>query len=430
MTVSSQGVHTLTAQATNSGATGVSNSLVDLVSASISLSGGGQIVLFSGSSDAVTLSDTGGTPDTVTGSGGTVTLSNAQAMVTGTDAITFSGIDVLTLAQAYSGMLSGFASGDKIALPLLAYKSSYEAAYYASASGGTLDLLDTANGNAVAASLPFSGSFAGEAFTLSADPVAGTDITLSAASWANPQPGDVLFTNVPGQAYSAYQYDYTAGSFVGSQFYYTANTGKPYAVEEIDYNGGGQLTRAAFSGVRGQPYSAYEYDYVGGVFAGSQYTFTSVPAGAGYSSYVVDQSPSNTFAGEQFYFTNVQGQSYTGEEMDFNASVGLTPRAADGRSEPGLFLARTRLCGRRLHWLQGLLHRHRGPELHERRSGCVRLEPARKGNLFGHDLHALFVGRAGLHGGRALRCDLRLHQCFGAALHRLSGDGGRERQRS
>ncbi len=202
--------------------------------------------------------------DTVTGSGGTIALSNANALVTGVDAIAFSGADVLTLEQTSSGTLSGFAQGDAIALSSLPYKSSYEAAYYASASGGTLEILDTANGNAVAAALPFSGSLAGEAFTLSADPVAGTDVTLSAASWANPQAGDVLFTNVPGQAYSAYQYDYTAGSLVGSQFYYTAIAGQPYTAEEIDYNGGGQLTRAAFSGVTGQPYSAYEYNYVGG----------------------------------------------------------------------------------------------------------------------------------------------------------------------
>ncbi len=280
VTVSAQGVHTLTAQATNSGGAGVSTGVVDLVNASASLPGG-QSVLFSGTS-------------------------------------------ALKLTRAGSGTLSGFAPGDAIALASLPYKSSYEAAFYASAGGGTLKILDTANNNAVVASLPFSGSLAGEAFTLSADPTAGTHITLLAAAWANPQAGDVLFTDVPGQAYSAYQYNYTAGSFVGSQFYYTGIAGQPYTAEEIDYNGGGQLTRAAFSGVTGQPYSSYEYDYVGGVFYGSKFTYTSVPAGAAYSSYVVDYDQTNTFAGEQFYFTNVQGQSYTGEEMDFNASVGLS----------------------------------------------------------------------------------------------------------
>src|SRR5208337_1015406 len=87
VTVSSTGVHTLTAQATNLGGTGVSNSVVDLVSASTSLSGGGQFVLFSGSGDAVTLSNTAGAPDSVTGSGGTITLNSAQVLVTGSDSL-------------------------------------------------------------------------------------------------------------------------------------------------------------------------------------------------------------------------------------------------------------------------------------------------------------------------------------------------------
>ncbi len=91
VTVSGQSVHTLTAQASNSGGTGTSNSVVDLVNASTSLSGGGQIVLFSGSGDAVTLSATGGTYDTVTGSGGTITLDNAQALISGSDTVNITG---------------------------------------------------------------------------------------------------------------------------------------------------------------------------------------------------------------------------------------------------------------------------------------------------------------------------------------------------
>jgi autotransporter passenger strand-loop-strand repeat protein len=144
-----------------------------------------------------------------------------------------------------------------------------------------------------------------------------------------PDANSSIYSYVGGSAlnglpYSLYEYDYSSGDLVGSQFYYTNITGQSYITGEIDYNGGGQLTRAAFFGVSGQPYSAYEYDYVGGVFAGARYTFTSVPAGASYSSYVVDQSPSNTFAGEQFFFTNVQGQPYTGEEVDFDANVALS----------------------------------------------------------------------------------------------------------
>ena len=80
VTVSAQGVHTLTAQATNSGGTGISNSVVDLVSAATSLGSGGQIVLFSGAGDAVALS---GSSNAVSGSNGFVYLNSAQARVTG-----------------------------------------------------------------------------------------------------------------------------------------------------------------------------------------------------------------------------------------------------------------------------------------------------------------------------------------------------------
>ena len=86
----------------------------------------------------------------------------------------------------------------------------------------------------------------------------------------------------------------------------------------------GRLTRAAFSNVSGAPYSAYEYDYVGGVFAGSKYTFTSVPAGASYSSYEVDTNQANALTGQRFFWTNVTGQDYTGEEADFGATGSLT----------------------------------------------------------------------------------------------------------
>ena len=37
------------------------------------------------------------------------------------------------------------------------------------------------------------------------------------------------------------------------------------------------MIRIALSGVSGAPYSSYEYDYVGGVFAGSQFNYTTVP---------------------------------------------------------------------------------------------------------------------------------------------------------
>ena len=134
-----------------------------------------------------------------------------------------------------------------------------------------------------------------------------------------------FFTNVTGESYSSYEYDYSAGNvLIGSKFDYTGITGQPYTGEVVDYNGAGLLTSATFTGLTGAPYSAYQYDYVGGVFSGSQFTFTTVPARATYSSYETDYNQAGQFTGDSFFFTNIQGQSYTGEEEDFDANGALS----------------------------------------------------------------------------------------------------------
>jgi hypothetical protein len=132
---------------------------------------------------------------------------------------------------------------------------------------------------------------------------------------------DYFFTNVTGEPYSAYEYDYSAGNArIGSKFDYTDITGQAYTGEAVDYNGAGLLARAAFTGVTGAAYSAYQYDYVGGVFAGSQFTFTTVPTGATYWYYETDYDQASHFTGDSFFFANIQGQCYTGEEASFDAA--------------------------------------------------------------------------------------------------------------
>jgi hypothetical protein len=46
--------------------------------------------------------------------------------------------------------------------------------------------------------------------------------------------------------------------------------------------------------------------------------------GASYSSYEVDYDQNNSFTGDKFFFTDVPGQSYTGEEEDFDAGGNLS----------------------------------------------------------------------------------------------------------
>jgi hypothetical protein len=233
----------------------------------------------------------------------------------------------------------------------LAYSNAYETSFAPSASGGTLKIFD-ASQNETVDTLALSGAYSDGLFTLANDD-GGTLISFTAYPYLTVAPGDVIVANLSGRAYaayeevygegtflgtdylfknppagspfSAYQDDYSAGNaLIGTQFYYSGITGKAYTGEEVDYNGAGLSTKAAFTGVTGAAYSAYQYDYVGGVFAGSQFTFTTVPNGATYSSYETDYDQAGHFAGDQFFFTNVQGQSYTGEEEDFNAGGALS----------------------------------------------------------------------------------------------------------
>jgi hypothetical protein len=83
LSITAAGVHDLTAQTTNAAGTGVSQTLVDLVNASTTLTGGGQTALFGTSGDTVILTTTAGVWDTVYGANGTIMIANAQASVVG-----------------------------------------------------------------------------------------------------------------------------------------------------------------------------------------------------------------------------------------------------------------------------------------------------------------------------------------------------------
>ena len=126
-----------------------------------------------------------------------------------------------------------------------------------------------------------------------------------------------------GGTYSSYEYDYSPGNaFIGSKFYYTGAANAPDY--EYNYDGGGNVTRVAFTSDTTDPFSSYEYDYVGGVYAGSKFTFTAGSISANYSYYQTDYDYANNFTGEQFFFTDLTGLPYTGEEEDFDAGGVLT----------------------------------------------------------------------------------------------------------
>ena len=242
---------------------------------------------------------------------------------------------------------------------------------------------------------------------------------------------EYVFTNVTGEPYSSYDYDYSAGNdYIGSKFYYTGITGKAYTGEEVDYNGAGLLTKAAFTGVTGAAYSSYQYDYVGGVFSGSQFTFTKVPTGATYSSYQTDYDQAGHFTGDQFFFTNVQGQSYTGEEEDFDASSALSSVLLTGIADQAYSSLKLDYSAGTYEGYQAYYTGVTGQSYTNKEVDVSAAQSNREGRLLGHDVDALFVGRAGLFRRGARRRHLQFHQCHGPNLLRLSGRGNSRRRRT
>ena len=207
---------------------------------------------------------------------------------------------------------------------------------------------------------------------------------------------DYFFTNVTGQPYSSYEYDYSAGNaLIGSKFDYTGITGQPYTGEVVDYNGAGLLTSATFTGLTDPAYSAYQYDYVGGVFSGSQFTFTTVPAGATYSSYETDYNQAgNSLA--------TASSSPISRASPTPAKKRISTPAARSRAScsPGSPIRPIRRSSSiiRPEPMRATkpITRHHGPVLYERGGRRLRRQSTGEGRLLRHDVDALFVGRAGL----------------------------------
>ena len=302
-----------------------SNGSVILHAAQADIAGGGdQIYADTSTQDAVSLSGTNGVVDVVTGSFCPVTLDNAQAMVAGYDNVMLKGVCALSLAQTSNGVISGFSLGDTIDLATLTYKSSFEAGYFVKTTGATLEILDSSANNGMVASLNFADSLSGAAIALSSDGKGGTFISLTAAPWAQPQAGDALFTQIPGQAYFASQSNYTPNAlnpgYLGENFYAKSNGG----VMETDYDSEGRQARVVYYNDSSQPAAISTYDFVGGLYSGGVFTYTSVPAGAGFSSYTIQTAYTGAFAGASYQMNVAAGSAWSGDQLDLDASGALS----------------------------------------------------------------------------------------------------------
>ena len=139
---------------------------------------------------------------------------------------------------------------------------------------------------------------------------------------------------------SYYDTIYSAGAaFIGIEYIYTSQglseVGADFTGEYLTTNPAGAAEKAEYTGFTDTPYSSLTVNYVGGVLASSDYLFTSAPAGATYSSYEEIASNTGAYAGADFFYTNITGQSYTTEEADYNVNNKLTLQILSGfASEP------------------------------------------------------------------------------------------------
>ncbi len=168
-----------------------------------------------------------------------------------------------------------------------------------------------------------------------------------------------------GEVFSSYEHDFLGGVHSGSRYISNALEGLSYTGVEVSTDADKNISQILFTGVTSQPYSSYAYEYSyengawgGGGVVGQTYFYTNVE-GPSYSSYEANLDgtgavTSYVYSGftvtatqlysslEYFYsggvatgaytgyVTNIQGQAWTGEVHEFNTSKQLVSRLFTG----------------------------------------------------------------------------------------------------
>ena len=139
-------------------------------------------------------------------------------------------------------------------------------------------------------------------------PQPGTNYTDLVDMWdtsTTPRLLNQVFSGLSGPEsnfFSSYEYDYLGGVLSGSTYVLAAVSGQPHTGGAISLDGNGNLSKILVTGITSQAYSSYEYDfaYANGAYGGG------------------------AVVGQKYYFTNIEGQSYTTREVDLDASGSTT----------------------------------------------------------------------------------------------------------
>lgn len=139
-------------------------------------------------------------------------------------------------------------------------------------------------------------------------PQPGTNYTDLVDEWdtsTTPRLLKQVFTGLSGPEstfFSSYEYDYLGGVLSSSKYVLAPVTGQPFTGGEIHLDGHGNLSKLVATGITSEAYSSFEYDY----------TYANGAYGGG------------AVVGQKYYFTNIEGQTYTTREVDLDASGNTT----------------------------------------------------------------------------------------------------------
>ncbi len=224
-----------------------------------------------------------------------------------------------------------------IDLASLGYKSSYEAVWRPATH--LLKIIDTANSNAVVATLSIAGNAHGRArHAVERTRGQARSVSFTPNSLVSVAPGDIVYSNVSGHSYSAYEKLYQDGTFEGTVYFTTGIASPPYTSKAVLYGADGKPESASFNNGMTEtwtnnPDGSYQTAFAG--VTGAHYTSETVQYGtdgkaesASFSNGMTETWTYNPDGSYQAAFAGMTGAHYTSETVQY---------AADGRAESASF---------------------------------------------------------------------------------------------
>ena len=186
--------------------------------------------------------------------------------------------------------------------------------------------------------MSIAGTLTGGLVTLSSDSSTGTEVSFTPNSLVSVAPGDLVFSNISGHSYSAYERIYQDGTFLGTDYFTTGIASPPYTSKAVMYGTNGKPESASFGNGMTEtwtynPDGSYQTAYSD--MTGAQYTSETVqygsdgkPESASFGNGMTKTWTYNPDGSYQAVFAGVTAAPYASETVQCGA---------DGRAESASF---------------------------------------------------------------------------------------------